>query len=90
MFNGDKGRLELENVESVYRTPQKKGGHSEGMVHGENELPRDGKKKITLQKLWETPQDVPFEVAKGGHGELEPGPSCPRGSSSSLSLRRWR
>ncbi|ORX40293.1 putative oxidoreductase [Kockovaella imperatae] len=68
MFNGDKGRLELEVVESAYRVPQSKGGKSEGVVHGENALPQEGHKKITLQELWKQPVDVPFEEGKGGHG----------------------
>lgn len=68
MFNGTKGRLELEVVETQYRKPVKKGGNSEGVIHGEKELPNEGHKKITLHPLWETPQDVPFAIGVGGHG----------------------
>jgi hypothetical protein len=70
MFNGDKGRLELEVVESAYRVPKVKGSGGEGLVHGTEELPEEGHTKIILHPLWEKPQDVPFEVRKGGHGEL--------------------
>ena len=91
MFNGDKGRLELEVVESTHRNPQVKGeqacireqlmltmtlgGDAAGVVHGEQALPSEGHKKITLQELWKTPVDVPFAEASGGHGgSLRP---CP-------------
>lgn len=67
MFNGDKGRLELEVVESTHRVPQKKGGQ-EGVTHGEVELPNSGGAKITVQPLWGQREDVPFEVGVGGHG----------------------
>ena len=70
MFNGDKGRLELEVVETSHRVPAKKGGSGEGLVHGEKELPNVGHKKITLQPLWGVAEDVPFEEGTGGHGEL--------------------
>ena len=70
MFNGDKGRLELEVVESAFRLPKTKGGTTEGLVHGENALPNEGGAKITLHPLWSTPQNVPYEIASGGHGEM--------------------
>lgn len=71
MFNGDKGRLELEVVESSHRHPQQKGGTGEGLVHGA-ELPNAGSKKLTLQPLWGVKEDVPFEEGFGDHGELSP------------------
>lgn len=70
MFNGDKGRLELEVVETSHRVAAKKGGTGEGLVHGEKELPNEGHKKITLQPLWGVAEDVPFEEGTGGHGQL--------------------
>jgi len=76
MFNGDKGRLELEVVETSHRIPAKKGGDGEGLVHGEKELPNEGHKKITLQPLWGVAEDVPFEEGTGGHGELPVPSSC--------------
>ncbi len=68
MFNGDKGRLELEVVESAFRLPKTRGGASEGLVHGEKSLPNEGSSKITLQPLWGTAENVPFEIGIGGHG----------------------
>lgn len=69
MINGDKGRLELEVVESAFRLPKNKGGSADGAVHGEKALPNEGHQKIILHPLWETPQEVPYEIGKGGHGE---------------------
>lgn len=68
MFNGDQGRLELEVVESSHRTPMNKGGETAGATHGEKALPNEGHKKITLQQLWKTKEDVPFVEGTGGHG----------------------
>lgn len=68
MFNGDQGRLELEVVESSHRTPMNKGGETSGATHGEKALPNEGHKKITLQQLWKTKEDVPFVEGTGGHG----------------------
>ena len=69
MFNGDKGRLELEVVESSYRQAKTRGGATEGLVHGEKALPNEGSSKITLQQLWGTKENVPFEIGVGGHGK---------------------
>lgn len=71
MFNGDQGRLELEVVESSHRTKQKKGGSADGVIHGVKELKNEGGAKITLQRLWEEKEDVPFEIGVGGHGESD-------------------
>jgi hypothetical protein len=68
MINGDKGRLELEVVESSFRLPKGKGEDAAGAVHGEAELPNAGHQRITLHPLWQTAQDVPFESGVGGHG----------------------
>jgi predicted dehydrogenase len=68
MINGDKGRLELEVVESAFRLPKNKGGSADGAVHGEKALPNEGHQKIILHPLWEAPQEVPYEIGKGGHG----------------------
>jgi hypothetical protein len=70
MFNGDKGRLELEVVETTHRNPIAKGGNTAGVTHGEQALPNEGHQRIILHPLWETPQEVPFTKGEGGHGEL--------------------
>jgi hypothetical protein len=71
MINGDKGRLELEVVESAFRLPKSKGASAEGAVHGEKALPNEGHQRIILHPLWEPPQEVPYEIGVGGHGELD-------------------
>ena len=68
MFNGDQGRLELEVVENAYRKPIPKGGDTSGVTHGEKALPNEGHQKITLHRLWNEREDVPFTIGKGGHG----------------------
>lgn len=68
MFNGDKGRLELEVVENAFRKPIVKGGSTDGVTHGEKALPNEGNQKIILHPLWEEAQNVPFEIGVGGHG----------------------
>lgn len=70
MFNGDKGRLELEVAENTYRLPIKKGGDTAGVTHGEKALPGEGHQRITLHPMWEKPVEVPFVKGTGGHGEL--------------------
>lgn len=64
MVNGDRGRLELEVVESTHRSPVTK----EGVTHGEKELPNAGGARLTVQPLWGVREDVSFEVGEGGHG----------------------
>ncbi|KAI9631781.1 oxidoreductase [Dioszegia hungarica] len=68
MFNGDKGRLELEVVENSHRHPISKGGDTAGVTHGEKALPNEGHQRIILHPLWETAQEVPFTKGEGGHG----------------------
>ena len=67
MFNGSHGRLELEVVESQYRLRSDMEG-MDGLIHGNNALPHAGDIKVTLQKLWEKPVQIPVEVDHSGHG----------------------
>jgi hypothetical protein len=87
MINGDKGRLELEVVESAFRLPKNKGGSADGAVHGEKALPNEGHQKIILHPLWEAPQEVPYEIGKGGHGESSSGRVVE--SSLHMSTKSW-
>lgn len=68
MFNGDKGRLELEVVENSFRKPIIKGGSTAGVTHGEKALPNEGHQKIILHPLWEEAREVPYTIGVGGHG----------------------
>ncbi|EJD48688.1 NAD(P)-binding protein [Auricularia subglabra TFB-10046 SS5] len=67
MFNGSHGRLELEVVESEYRLPSD-GEALGGLIHGVAALPHAGPARVTLQKLWQKPQQLPVEYDHEGHG----------------------
>jgi len=64
MFNGSHGRLELEVVESEYRLAS----DEDGVHHGGSALPHAGGARVTLQRLWEKPQDIPVVVDHSSHG----------------------
>jgi hypothetical protein len=64
MFNGSQGRLELEVVESEFRLPSDEGG----VTHGVSALPHAGGARVTLQRLWEKPQDLPIVIDHSAHG----------------------
>lgn len=67
MFNGSRGRLELEVVESEFRLP---GGPkiTGGMVHGTEALANAGGARISVHPLWEKPHEVPVVYEHAGHG----------------------
>lgn len=67
MFNGSKGRLELEVVESAFREPQgpKITG---GVIHGNEALANAGGAKIIVHPLWSRPREVPVAYTHAGHG----------------------
>lgn len=67
MFNGDQGRLELEVVESQFRTaddPQTTGGQ----IHGKAAPPNPGEATIKLHHLWQKPEYLPIKMEHGSHG----------------------
>lgn len=67
MFNGSKGRLELNVVESEYRLVP--GAESKGgFLHGTAALPHAGEVSVTLHKLWEKPEVLPVVFDHAGHG----------------------
>ncbi|KAK1219243.1 hypothetical protein PQX77_018050 [Marasmius sp. AFHP31] len=71
MFNGSKGRLELNVCESEYRIPStatNKENAMGGLIHGTGALPNVGETKVTLHPLWEKPQKLEAEVDHGAHG----------------------
>lgn len=67
VFNGSHGRLELRVVESEYRLATD-GEGMDGLIHGTQALPHAGEVKVTLQHLWEKPQDIPVVFDHAGHG----------------------
>jgi hypothetical protein len=68
MFNGSRGRLELEVIESSFRLPFGRDGA--GVIHGNTAQPNAGGAKITLHPLWEQPKDIeiPDTYDHAGHG----------------------
>ncbi|EJU03256.1 oxidoreductase [Dacryopinax primogenitus] len=67
MFNGTKGRLELEVVESTHRLRQGP-ATSGGAVHGTSPLPNPGPSRVTLHPLWEPARELPIVAEHGSHG----------------------
>lgn len=57
-FNGTHGRIELEEVENSYINA---GGKSK-------EEGSTASQKLTVQKLWEKPEEIEVEKGEGGHG----------------------
>lgn len=67
MFNGTRGRLELDVVESTHRTA----GESTtvgGAIHGTASAPNPGDAKVTLHPLWSEPIPLPVKVDHAAHG----------------------
>ena len=72
MFNGTKGRLELEVVERPYVS----GSATDPNMPGQREVDSSvsehadlpSRPTILLQKHWGRTQEIPFEVGAGGHG----------------------
>ena len=75
MFNGSRGRLELNVCESEYRIPST----GEGLLHGASPLPNVGPTSITLHPLWEKPVTLDVEVDHGGLHPVEPVGGVPGG-----------
>ncbi len=76
MFNGSKGRLEVEVVERSYVSgahddsapEQQKPEIDPSYRDEEHAFAQASRPVILLQKHWEKARDVPFEDAAGGHG----------------------
>lgn len=54
-------------VESEYRLASDGEGLG-GLIHGNSSLPHAGEVKVTLQRLWEKPENIPVVIDHGGHG----------------------
>lgn len=67
MFNGTGGRLELEVVESAFRTSEQV-TVGPGSIHGTRALPNAGGPRISLHPLWQPPQNIEVEFSHEGHG----------------------
>ncbi len=61
-FNGTKGRIEMEIIERPYVSGSKTDQNDPSY-----EAP-SGTERITLQRMWEKPEEVSWETGAGGHG----------------------
>jgi predicted dehydrogenase len=69
MFNGTRGRLELEVEESAWQRPQSKLTSEKGAVHGDTAAENAGSARILLRPLWQPPREVEIpEFDHAGHG----------------------
>jgi predicted dehydrogenase len=69
MFNGSKGRLELEIVESDQVDPANAGAIKGAALHGVEAAPEHGSVSLTVRKLWAPPAPVELPTYdRHGHG----------------------
>jgi predicted dehydrogenase len=69
VFNGTRGRLELEVEESRWQPPRLRTASGTGAVHGDTALANAGGPRILLRPLWEAPREVPVDgFDHAGHG----------------------
>ncbi|MEI8408943.1 MULTISPECIES: Gfo/Idh/MocA family oxidoreductase [unclassified Kribbella] len=68
MFNGSRGRLELDVEESTFTKPHERVASARGAVHGDLAAPNAGRTSITLRPLWSPPEDHTVEHDHAGHG----------------------
>jgi hypothetical protein len=64
MFNGSRGRLELNVEESTWAQPHLRVESAEGAVHGDLASLMVGRTTITLRPLWSSPVDGTADVLK--------------------------
>jgi predicted dehydrogenase len=69
MFNGSRGRLELEVVESDFVSPGAAGGLKGASLHGDEAAAEEGWSSLTVRRFWERPRQVPVSGrTRHGHG----------------------
>jgi len=68
MFNGSRGRLELDVEESTFTPPLERVTSSKGWVHGDLLASTAGRTTITLRPLWSPPTDRTVDHDHTGHG----------------------
>jgi predicted dehydrogenase len=69
MFNGSRGRLELEVVESDFVSPYAAGELKGAALHGVQAAVEEGWARLTVRPFWEQPRQVPVPgYTRGGHG----------------------
>ncbi len=68
MFNGSKGRIELEVVESTHNELAEDAVVGPGSIHGTHAMKNAGGAKVSVHPLWQKPYEVPIQISHGGHG----------------------
>jgi hypothetical protein len=69
MFNGSRGRLELEVVESNFVSPGAAGELKGAALHGVQAAVEEGWATLTVRPYWEQPHQVPVPgYTRQGHG----------------------
>jgi predicted dehydrogenase len=69
MFNGSKGRLELEVVESDFVSPYAATEVKGAALHGVQAAVEEGWARLTVRPFWEQPRQVPVSgYTRAGHG----------------------
>ncbi len=68
-FNGSRGRLELEVVESDHVSPAAATGLKGAPIHGVDAAAEQGSLRLQVRRFWEPPEDVPVPAhRREGHG----------------------
>ncbi|MFJ4336351.1 MULTISPECIES: Gfo/Idh/MocA family oxidoreductase [unclassified Streptomyces] len=69
MFNGTRGRLELEVEESRWQPARLRSVSGKGAIHGDKAMANAGGPRILVRPLWQEPYDVPLPgYDHAGHG----------------------
>jgi predicted dehydrogenase len=69
VFNGSRGRLELDVVESDFVSPQAAGALKGAALHGAEAAAESGAATLTLRPFWERPRVIPVDgYRREGHG----------------------
>jgi predicted dehydrogenase len=69
MFNGSRGRLELEVVESSFVSPYAAGELKGAALHGVQAAVEEGWATLTVRPYWEQPRRIPVHgYTRHGHG----------------------
>lgn len=69
MFNGSRGRLELEVVENDFVSRQAAGELKGAALHGTEAAVEEGSARLTVHPFWEQPRQIPVTgYTRGGHG----------------------
>src|SRR4030095_13034880 len=69
MFNGSRGRLELEVVESDHVSPAASGAGQGARLHGAQAAAEQGSRSLVVRPFWRPPYEIVMTgYAREGHG----------------------